>query len=66
MMEFAINISMSKTTKFALFELNSYMLSIFKEIRSDSVIPLGIKDFITQALQNLAASHNTIIEACIF
>ena len=51
MTEFAINISMSKMTKFTLFELNGgYMPSMLREIRSDSVIQNGIKDFVAQAL----------------
>ena len=66
MIEFAINISVSETTKFALLELNgSYMLSMLREIRSNSVILKGIRDFAAQALQNLAMAHNDIIKVCI-
>ena len=46
MTEFAINASVTKTMKFALFELNrGYMPSMLREIWSDSMIPKGIKDF---------------------
>ena len=67
MTEFIINASVSETTKFVLFKLNKgYMPSMLREIRSDSMIPKGIKDFAAQALQNLAAAHNAIIVAHIF
>ncbi|KNZ76662.1 hypothetical protein J132_09195 [Termitomyces sp. J132] len=39
---------------------------IIWEIRSDAVIPRGIQQFACQALENLAAAHDAIIEACIF
>lgn len=39
---------------------------MLKKIRSDSLIPKSIKDFAVQALQNLVAAHETIIEACVF
>ena len=42
------------------------MPSMIKEIRSDDVIPKGIKDFAEQALQNLADAHDAIIEARVF
>jgi hypothetical protein len=65
--EFAINASISETTKYAPFELNSgYMPSMIREIRSDSAIPKGIKEFAKQALQNLAEAHDAIIEARVF
>ncbi|KAG6805747.1 hypothetical protein H0H92_014169, partial [Tricholoma furcatifolium] len=65
--EFAINASISETTKFAPFELNGgYMPSMIKEIRNDSVIPNGIRDFARQALMNLASAHDSIIEARVF
>ena len=65
--EFAINSSVSGTTKYAPFELNNgYMPSIICEIWSDDVAPKGIKDFAKQALQNLADAHNAIIEARVF
>ena len=64
MTEFAINASISTTTKYAPFELNGgYMPSMIKELRMDEAIPKGIKAFVDQALQNLAEAHDTIIEA---
>ena len=67
MTEFAINASVSQTTKYAPFELNGgYMPSMIKELRSDKIIPKGIKAFGDQALQNLAEAHDTIIEARVF
>ena len=58
---------MLETTKFALFKWNrGYMPSMLQEIRSDLVIPKGIKDFAAQALKNLAAAHNAIIKAHVF
>ena len=67
MTEFAINVSMSGTTKFAPFELNGgYMPSMIREVRSGQAIPNGIKVFAMQALQNLAEAHDTIIETRAF
>ncbi|KNZ71298.1 hypothetical protein J132_00060 [Termitomyces sp. J132] len=67
LMEFVINTSISEMTCFALFELNGgYMPLVILEIRSDAAIPRGIQWFAQQALENLAAAHDTIIEACIF
>jgi hypothetical protein len=61
--EFAINASISATTGFAPFELvNGCMPSMIKELRSDKVIPTGIKVFVEQALQNLAEAHDAIIK----
>jgi hypothetical protein len=65
--EFAINTSISKTTKYAPFELNGgYMPSMIKEIRTDEVIPQGIKSFAAQVLLNLADAHDVIIETRVF
>ncbi|RDB20552.1 Transposon Tf2-6 polyprotein [Hypsizygus marmoreus] len=65
--EFAINASVSETTKYAPFELNGgHMPSMLREIRSDGVIPKGIKAFAERALQNLADAHDSIIEARVF
>ena len=51
MTKFAINTSMLETMKFALFELNrGYILSMLREIRSDSVISKSIKDFVVLVL----------------
>jgi hypothetical protein len=63
MTEFAINASVSETTRYAPFELNGgYMPSMIQEFRLDEAIPKGIKSFATQALQNLADMHDMIIE----
>jgi hypothetical protein len=67
MTEFTINASVSETTKYAPFKLNGgHMPSMIKELRSDEVIPKGIKAFVDQALQNLAEAHDLIIEARVF
>jgi len=67
MTEFAINASIAETTKFAPFELNGgYMPSMLKEIRSDDIIPKGIKSFAEAALRNLVDMHDAIIEARVF
>jgi len=65
--EFVINTSISVTMGYAQFELNGeHMPSMIREIRSDEVIPKGIKDFASQTLQNLADAHDTIIELYVF
>ena len=65
--KFAINASIFGTTKYTPFELNSgYMPSMICEIHSDNLIPKGIKEFVKQALQNLAEAHNAIIGAQVF
>ena len=65
--EFAINASVSGTTRYTLFELNGgYMPSMIREIRSNEAIPKGIKDFADRTLQNLADAHDAIIEARVF
>ncbi|KNZ75793.1 hypothetical protein J132_01539 [Termitomyces sp. J132] len=62
-----INTSISEMTWFAPFKLNSgYMPSMIQEIRADTVIPKRIQQFAYQALENLAAVHDVIMEACIF
>ena len=65
--EFAINASVSATTGYAPFELNSgYMPSMIKELRRDDIVAKGITDFATTALQSLADAHDAIIEARVF
>ncbi|KAG6892742.1 hypothetical protein C0992_012768 [Termitomyces sp. T32_za158] len=67
MVEFTINASVSETTGYAPFELNSgHMPSMIKELRTDKVIHRGIKDFAQNALTNLANAHDAIIEARVF
>jgi hypothetical protein len=65
--KFAINASVSCVTKYAPFELTGgYMPSMIREIHADGVIPRGIKAFASQALQNLADTHDAIIETRVF
>jgi len=65
--EFAINASISETTKYVPFKLNrGYMPSMIKKIRADGIIPKGIQAFMQQALQNLADTHDAIIESRVF
>jgi len=65
--KFAINASISETTKYAPFELNGgYMPSMIKEICADGIIPKGIQTFVQQALQNLADVHDVIIKSQVF
>jgi len=64
MTEFAINTSITETTKFSSFKLNGgYMPLMLKEICLDRTIPVGIRVFTEVALQNLADAHNSIIGA---
>jgi hypothetical protein len=65
--EFAINSSVSATSRYAPFELNrGYMPSKMKEFRSNKTTARGIKEFATQALHNLAEAHDAIIETRVF
>ena len=65
--EFTINTSIVETTRFAPFELNGgYMPSMMKKIWSDGRILKGIKSFAETVLQNLANTHDVIIEAHVF
>jgi len=65
--EFVTNASISVTMGYTPFELNEgHMLSMIREICSDKVILRGIKDFASQALQNLVDAHNMIIELHVF
>ena len=67
MTEFAINSSVSATSRYAPFELNGgYMPSMMKEFRSNETMARGIKDFAAQALHNLAEAHDAIIETRVF
>jgi len=65
--EFAINSSVSATSRYAPFELNGgYMPSMMKEFRSNETTARGIKEFAAQALHNLAEAHDAIIETQVF
>jgi hypothetical protein len=64
--EFAINASVSETTKYALFELNGgYLPSMIREIKGRDA-PKGVREFARTALDNLARAHDAIIEARVF
>jgi hypothetical protein len=65
--EFAINWSLSPTSKYAPFELNGgYMPLMLKVFHSNNATVRRIKDFAAQALHNLAEAHNAIIETQAF
>lgn len=67
MTEFAINASISDTTRYAPFELNGgHLPSMIREIRVPGAIPPGIKSFARQALINLADAHDSLIESRVF
>src|SRR6202789_2442989 len=67
MSEFAINASISETTKYAPFELNGgYMPSMIRELRTDEVNPQGSQAVARKALENLAEAHDAIIAARVF
>ncbi|KNZ77453.1 hypothetical protein J132_05411 [Termitomyces sp. J132] len=54
-------------TWFALFKLNSgYMPSMIQKTKADTAIPKRMQQFACQALENLAAAHDAIIEAHVF
>ncbi len=65
--EFAINSSISDTTKYAPFELNGgYMPSMIRELRDMAASAPGVKRFAETALCNLADAHDAIIESRVF
>jgi hypothetical protein len=65
--KFTINASVSETTRYAPFELNGgYMPSMICKIRTDEVIPKGIKEFANSVLQHLAEAHDAIIKVWVF
>lgn len=65
--EFALNSSINETTGFAPFELTyGYIPSMLLEIRDKKNIPVGIRAFAIQAMQNLFDAHDAIIESRVF
>src|SRR5580704_19232056 len=59
MMEFAINTSISESTGFAPFELDSaYMPRMICQLPESNTALPGVRTFAQQALQNLAAAHD--------
>jgi hypothetical protein len=67
MVKFAINSSISESTKHSPFELNyGYIPSMIQELPMHSVSPPGVTEFAVPALQNLWDAHDSIIEAYVF
>jgi len=67
MMEFAINASISKSTGFAPFELDSvYMPTMICQLPELNTAPLGMRTFAQQVLRNIAAVHEAIIVSRVF
>jgi hypothetical protein len=65
--EYAINSSISDSTKHAPFELNyGYIPFMLKELPMHSVAPPEVTEFAVRALQNLKDTHDSIIEARVF
>ena len=65
MVEFALNSSVSATTRFAPFELNQgYMPQIRMPTSLDTTFK-GVKQFALQVKWDLMAAHDTIITNCI-
>ncbi|KXN87124.1 hypothetical protein AN958_09182 [Leucoagaricus sp. SymC.cos] len=63
LVEFAINSSISASTKFAPFELNyGYLPSMIRDTRMADTVHQGVKAFTEAALLNIAAAHDAIIE----
>ena len=64
LVEFALNLNISSSTGFAPFELNyGYIPTFISGISpTDSAKP-GIKRFVNQAISNLEAAHDAIIES---
>jgi hypothetical protein len=63
MVEFAINSSISESTGYAPFKLSrGYMPSMIKEIRTNESFASGVRSFAATALENLADTHDAIIE----
>ena len=65
MVEFMLNSSISAMTGYAPFELNcGYIPPLGQHISTDTKYA-SVKQFAQQALYNLMAVHNTIIESCV-
>ncbi len=65
--EFAINASVSDTTKYVPFKVNSgYMPSMICKVHNPGMVALGIWSFAQTALCNLADTHDAIIESRVF
>ncbi|KXN92558.1 hypothetical protein AN958_05413 [Leucoagaricus sp. SymC.cos] len=67
LVEFAINSSISTSTKFAPFELNyGYLPSMIQDTQMADTVHQGVKTFTEAALLNIAAVHDVIIKAQVF
>jgi hypothetical protein len=68
LIEFIINSSIGSTTGLTPFEINcGYMpIIIMKELRDADKVPPAVQTFAQQALHNMAAAHNMLIEAWVF
>ena len=65
MVEFALNSSISTTTRFAPFELNQgYMPQIGMPTSFDTTFK-GVKQFTLQVKWDLMVAHNAIIANCV-
>ena len=64
MVEFALNSNLSSSTGFAPFELNyGFMPTLIGGITPMEKAKPGVRDFVNQALANLEAAHDAIIES---
>jgi hypothetical protein len=67
MVEFALNLAISSSFRFASFKLTyGYHPSMNPGITPELSSTLGVKHFVIQALQNLADAHDTIIESRVW
>ncbi|KXN87526.1 hypothetical protein AN958_08594 [Leucoagaricus sp. SymC.cos] len=65
--EFAINSSISASTKFSPFELNyGYLPSMIKYSQMVNTVHQEVKAFAEAVLLNIAAAHDTIIKMQVF
>src|SRR5882762_4555552 len=59
LVKFAINLSLSSTTGFALFELNyGYMPTLIGGISPTETAKPGVRRFVNQAINNLETTHD--------
>ena len=65
LVEFAINSSVSKSTGFAPFELNSgFLPRMTQKLPSDSdEVPAGVRQFAERALDNLVKAHDALVDS---
>ncbi|KXN85879.1 hypothetical protein AN958_10777, partial [Leucoagaricus sp. SymC.cos] len=64
LVEFAINSSISVSTKFTSFELNyRYLPSMIQDTWMADTVHQGVKAFTEAVLLNIVVAHDAIIEA---